>query len=70
MGHTLPALASSALRLMLFAVPTYLISRHPGFQMRHVWYVALGSVFVQLGVALWLLHREFNRKLVFAEEVG
>ena len=67
MGHTLPALASSALRLVLFAVPSYLLSRHPGFQMRHVWYIALASVFVQLATALWLLHREFDRKLNFVE---
>ena len=66
-GHTLPALASSALRLVLFAVPSYMLARHPGFQMRHVWYIALAAVFVQLATALWLLHREFHRKLVFAE---
>ena len=66
-GHTLPALASSALRLVLFAVPSYMLARHPGFQMRHVWYIALAAVFVQLATALWLLHREFDRKLVFAE---
>jgi putative MATE family efflux protein len=66
-GHTLPALISSALRLVLFAVPSYMLARHPGFQMRHVWYIALAAVFVQLATALWLLHREFDRKLVFAE---
>jgi putative MATE family efflux protein len=65
MGHTLPALASSALRLVLFAVPAYLLSRTPAFQMRHIWYVALASVFIQLAVSLWLLHREFERKLAF-----
>jgi putative MATE family efflux protein len=70
MGHTLPALASSALRLILFAVPSYMLSRHPGFQMRHVWYIALAAVFVQVGTALWLLHREFDRKLVFATDHG
>ncbi len=63
MGHTLPAFASSALRLILFAIPAYFVSRQPGFQMRHVWYLAVMSVFLQLGVNLWLLHREFNRRL-------
>lgn len=66
MGHTLPALASSALRIVIFVVPSYLLSRYPGFQMRHIWYIAVGSVLVQLAVSLWLLRREFSRKLVFA----
>jgi Na+-driven multidrug efflux pump len=69
MGHTLPALASSILRLILFAVPSYLVSRHPGFQMRHIWYFAVASVLVQLVASLWLLHREFARKLHFPETV-
>jgi hypothetical protein len=35
--------------------------------MRHVWYVSLASVGVQTGVNLWLLRREFGRKLDFPE---
>ena len=65
MGHTLPALASSALRLVLFAAPAYALSRQAAFQMRHVWYIALATAFVQVGTTLWLLHREFDRKLAF-----
>jgi putative MATE family efflux protein len=64
-GHTLPALASSALRLGIFMVPCYMLSRQPGFQMRHIWYLAVGTVLVQVSVSLWLLHREFTRKLIF-----
>jgi hypothetical protein len=33
--------------------------------MRHVWYVSLASVGVQTCVNLWLLRREFDRKLGF-----
>ena len=65
MGNTLPPLASSLLRLLLFAVPAYALARHPGFEMRHVWYVSLASVAVQTCLSLWLLHREFGRKLRF-----
>ena len=65
MGNTLPPLASSSMRIILFAIPAYALSRQPGFEMRHVWYLSVGSVFVQLGVNLWLLHREFDRKLAF-----
>ena len=44
MGNTLPPLASSLMRLLLFAVPAYALASHPGFQMRHVWYVSLAAV--------------------------
>ena len=66
MGNTLPPLASSFSRLLLFAVPAYLISRQPGFQMSHVWYLSVASVVVQTVINLWLLYREFGRKLAFA----
>jgi len=70
MGNTLPSLASSSLRLLLFAVPAYLLSRHPGFQMRHVWYLSVAAVTVQMGLNLWLLDREFDRKLSFEPAVA
>ncbi len=65
MGNTLPALGSSFMRLMLFAVPAYALSHQPGFLMLHIWYLSVASVAVQLGVNLWLLHREFGRRLSF-----
>ena len=63
MGHTLPALASSSLRLLLFALPAYALSRLPGFQLWQVWYLSVASVTIQLGVNLWLLQREFAVRL-------
>jgi putative MATE family efflux protein len=63
LGHTLPALATSAMRLLTFAVPAMLLSQRAGFQMRHVWYLGVASVFVQLCLNLWLLQVEFRRKL-------
>jgi putative MATE family efflux protein len=63
MGNTLPPLASSTLRLALFALPAVMLSRRPGFEMRHVWYLSIASVFLQLLTNVWLLHREFDRKL-------
>lgn len=65
MGNTVPALASSVLRLVVFAVPAYLLSQRAGFQMRHVWYVALGAIFVHLCVSGFLLKREFGKRLSF-----
>ena len=66
MGHTLPALASSALRLLFFALPAYTLSDRPGFEMRHAWYLSVASVAIQVCLNLWLLHLEFDRKLAFA----
>jgi putative MATE family efflux protein len=64
MGNTVPPLGSSTLRLVLFAYPAYALSRRPGFQLWHLWYLSVASMAVQLGTNLWLLHREFRRKLL------
>jgi putative MATE family efflux protein len=62
-GNTVPAVASSASRVFLFALPAYLIAQQPGFQMRHVWYLSVATVTVQMCANLWLLQREFRRRL-------
>jgi Na+-driven multidrug efflux pump len=67
MGNTLPSLGSSCLRLLIFAVPGYVLAQQPGFTLRTLWYLSVASVLIQVTVALWLLHREFDRKLTFAE---
>jgi len=33
---------------------------------RHVWYLSVASVTIQMALNLWLLHREFAKKLSFA----
>lgn len=63
MGNTLPPLGASALRILFFALPAYAIAQQPSFQLRQVWYVSVASVTLQLAVNLWLLHREFARRL-------
>ena len=63
LGNTLPALGSSALRLLLFALPAYVLSQRPGFEMRHVWYLSVASVTLQICVNLWLLRRELRLRL-------
>jgi putative MATE family efflux protein len=63
LGNTWPAIASSAVRLVIFIVPTLYLSTLPGFQLVHVWYVSLASMFIQAVVSFVLLRREFGRKL-------
>jgi putative MATE family efflux protein len=63
LGNTLPAVFSSATRLVSFVLPAVWLARQPGFQIRELWYVSVASVGSQALVSLWLLRREFRRRL-------
>jgi Na+-driven multidrug efflux pump len=63
LGNTIPSLISSALRLVIVAVPAYLLSLGVGFELRWIWYLSVAAVFVQVASNLWLLRREFASKL-------
>jgi putative MATE family efflux protein len=65
MGNTIPALVASAIRLLVVAVPAVLLSRTAGFRLTWIWYLSVGAVLVQLGLAMLLLRREFRRRLDF-----
>jgi putative MATE family efflux protein len=66
-GNTWPPLISSATRLLFFALPAVIMSRMAGFQIRQVWYLSVVSILLQAGVNLFLLQREFKKKLVFPD---
>jgi hypothetical protein len=51
---------------VLIVVPALVLSRLPGFQLRTIWYLAVGAVLVQLALSMLLLSREFRRRLKFA----
>ncbi len=63
----MPPLMSSASRLILFALPALLLSQRPGFDIKFVWYLSVGSQTLQAGINLWLLRRELNKKLRFED---
>lgn len=65
MGNTVPSLVASGTRILLVAVPAILLSRTPGFQLNWIWYLSVGAVFVQLALSMFLLRREFSRRLTF-----
>jgi putative MATE family efflux protein len=67
MGNTVPSLLASAVRMTLVVVPAIALARLPGFQLHWVWYLAVATVYVQLALSLWLLQREFARRLSFGE---
>jgi putative MATE family efflux protein len=70
LGNTIPPLLSSASRLILFALPALLLSRTPGFDIKIVWYLSVGSQLLQAGINLLLLRRELHRKLRFEDGTG
>lgn len=65
MGNTIPSLITSAVRIALVAIPSFILSQTPGFQLRWIWYLSVASVFVQLALSMLLLQREFGRRLRF-----
>lgn len=65
MGNTVPPLVSSGVRLLLFMLPAWLMSQQPGFDVHNVWYLSVGTIVLQLVANLWLLRREFDRRLAF-----
>jgi putative MATE family efflux protein len=66
LGHTVPAVLSSASRTISFIVPVLWLAAQPSFQLRQVWYVSVASVTLQACLSLWLVRREFRRRLPLA----
>jgi putative MATE family efflux protein len=64
LGNTWPSIGSSAIRLIVFIGPVFWLATRPGFQLVHVWYLSVMSMFLQAVVSIVLLRREFARKLV------
>ena len=65
MGNTIPSLITSAFRIVLIAVPVLLLANARGFALLWVWYISVAGMFVQLGLNLLLLRREFRKRLTF-----
>ena len=68
LGNTVPALVSSASRLLSFVLPVLWMSRQPHFEMIHVWYLSVASVGFQALFSLWLVRREFRLRLIAAPQ--
>jgi Na+-driven multidrug efflux pump len=63
LGNTVPAVLSSASRLVSFVVPVLWMSTQPDFALIHVWYLSVASVALQAVFSLWLVRREFRLRL-------
>jgi putative MATE family efflux protein len=64
LGNTKPVLLSSVARLVTYAAPIMWLSTRPGFQIEHVWYLSIATTTLQAGLSVWLLRREFRKRLV------
>ncbi len=64
-GNTIPPLITSVLRLVIVGVPVIILSRHPSFTLRWIWYLSVVSVTLQMVMNLLLLRREFHLRLRF-----
>jgi len=65
-GNTIPSLVASFIRIFLAAMPTLLLARLPGFQLRWIWLLSVTAVTLQMLLCLFLLRREFRIRLSFA----
>jgi Na+-driven multidrug efflux pump len=63
LGNTKPVLLSSGTRLLFYAVPVIWLSTQPGFAIEQVWYLSIATSTLQACLALWLLRREFRKRL-------
>jgi putative MATE family efflux protein len=66
LGNTVPAVISSASRLVSFVLPVLWLSAQPHFEMIQVWYISVASVASQAVFSLWLVRRELRLRLTGA----
>jgi len=66
-GNTVPALVSSASRLITFVIPAVWMSTQPTFELRYLWYLSVATVALQACFSVLLLQREFRRRLTALE---
>lgn len=71
LGNTLPALLSSATRLITYALPAVWLSLRGDFALVHVWYLNVATVTLQAVINFVLLRREMRARLQgLAEPAG
>jgi putative MATE family efflux protein len=63
LGHTWPALGSTASRVVTFMLPAIWLSTVPGYAIEQVWYLSVASVWLQAALSVWLLGRTMRVRL-------
>lgn len=68
LGNTKPVLLSSATRVLTYSLPAIWLSTWPGFRIEHVWYLSIAATTLQAALSVWLLRREFGKRLARPHE--
>ena len=63
LGHTMPQLISSTVRLVSYVIPVLWLSTRPGFRIEQIWYISIATTTLQALLSLWLLRLEFGKRL-------
>jgi putative MATE family efflux protein len=63
LGNTLPSIASSAVRLVMYALPAIWLSMQPFFRLEYIWYWSIVTTTVQALTSLVLLRQQFRTRL-------
>jgi putative MATE family efflux protein len=70
LGNTVPAVVSSASRILSFIVPALWLASQPQFQLIQLWYVSVASVTLQACLSIWLVRAEFRQRLGLRGDLG
>ena len=68
LGNTKPVLLSSATRVLTYSLPAIWLSTWPGFRVEQVWYLSIAATTLQAALSVWLLRREFGKRLARPRE--
>jgi putative MATE family efflux protein len=63
LGNTVPALVSSATRLVLYALPLIWLTSQPGYRLEQVWYLSIAASAVQAILSVTLLRKQMRLQL-------
>lgn len=69
LGNTVPALLSSASRLLTFVAPAIWLSGYADFTLRHLWFLSVVSVTLQAVISLWLVRGQLRSRLAAGEPI-
>jgi Na+-driven multidrug efflux pump len=63
LGNTVPALLSSATRILVYALPLLWLTAQPDYKIEHVWYLSIMASAVQAVVSVTLLRKQMRLQL-------
>jgi len=67
LGNTVPAVISTATRLITFVLPAIWLSRQPHFHIEQVWYLSVATMTLQAITSLLLVRWQIRKRLQFED---